>query len=313
MFLIKFLHKLKMTKLVEGLEIGRNKIEKPFRMIVAGGSGSGKSCFVKKLIETDHFDSTFTEICYIYPDYLDDCPTEFDVDQNVQYVAGLPDKTFFSLLCPNSLIILDDLMIEASKCEDIAKLFTVIARKKNISIILIVQNIYQQGKQFRNIRLNATAIVLFKFYGGYDSNYRLLRDLGMTSLISRKIFDDVYIDRYQYIYIDLHPNRQFVFSSLRTNLFDYYYTIFYKMEYVAIPKSDFLKYFKIIEAKKGKIKAIKNESTLKKLKRRRKSNKKVPEKTSKAEHKSAIENNSSQERSTVSDTSDNSSTTSGTE
>ena len=35
------------------------------------------------------------------------------------------------------------------------------------------------------------------------------------------------------------------------------------MEYVAITKSDFLKYFKIIESKSGKIKAIKNEIEIK--------------------------------------------------
>ena len=132
-----------------------------------------------------------------------------------------------------------------------------------------MQNIYQQGSQFRNIRLNATGIVLFKFYGGVDSNRRLLRDLGMKTLIDPMIFEEIYSDRYQYIYIDLHPNRQYVYSSLRGNIFDIYYKIFYKMEYIAIPKADFLKYFKIIEAKKGKIKAVKNGLAIKKIKRKR--------------------------------------------
>jgi hypothetical protein len=258
-----------MPRVIEGLVVGDKKIEKPFRLIAAGGSGSGKSCFVQKLIEENHFSSPFDEICYIYPDYLDECPMDFNVEQNVQTIAGLPDKSFFASLPKNSLIILDDLMIESSKCEDIAKLFTVIARKKNISLILIVQNIYQQGSQFRNIRLNATGIVLFKFYGGVDSNRRLLRDLGMKSLINPMIFEEIYSDRYQYIYIDLHPNRQYVYSSLRGNIFDKYYKIFYKMEYIAIPKADFLKYFKIIEAKKGKIKAVKNGLAIKKIKRKR--------------------------------------------
>ena len=39
------------------------------------------------------------------------------------------------------------------------------------------------------------------------------------------------------------------------------------MEYIAIPKEDFIKYFKIIEAKKGKVKAIKNELAVKKSKK----------------------------------------------
>ena len=97
-----------MTKIIEGLIVGDKKIEKPFRLMVAGGSGSGKSCLVKKLIEKDHFSSSFDDISYIYPDYLDDCPSEFTVPQNVQYISGLPDKSYFSSLLPNSLVILDD-------------------------------------------------------------------------------------------------------------------------------------------------------------------------------------------------------------
>ena len=47
------------------------------------------------------------------------------------------------------------------------------------------------------------------------------------------------------------------------------------MEYVGIPKADFMKYFKMIEAKKGKIKAVKNETTIKKLKREKKEEKSI--------------------------------------
>jgi hypothetical protein len=279
-----------MTKLIEGLLVNSAKLEKPFRLMVAGGSGSGKSYFVKTLIENHHFDSSFEEVSYVYPDYLDECPTEFNIPQNVQYIPGLPDLSYFTTLPNNSLVVLDDLMIESSKCENIAKLFTVVARKKNISIILIVQNIYQQGKQFRNIRLSASGIVLFKFYGGVDANYRLLRDIGMTSLLPKRLFEKIYGDRYQYIYLDLHPNRQNEFCSIRGNIFDNFYCIYYKMEYVAIPKADFLKYFKIIQAKKGKIKAVKNESSIKKKIKR----KKVEKPSSEEEIESDIRTSSSE-------------------
>lgn len=153
-------------------------------------------------------------------------------------------------------------MVEASKCEDITKLFTVIARKNNISIILIVQNIYQQGSQFRNIRLNATGIVLFKFYGGQNANHRLLRNLGMSSLVPKMLFDNIYADRYKYIYLDLHPNRQYEYSSARGNIFDKNYNIYHKMEYIA----------------------VKNESSLKKLKRKRTNRKSTPERSPSPEY-----------------------------
>ena len=262
-----------MPKIVEGLEVESPKLQKPFRLIVAGGSGSGKSWFVKKLVEENHFQSSFDEITYVYPDYLDECPTDYNTEQSVQCIQGLPDRNTLGSMKPNSLIILDDLMLEASKCDDIARLFTVIARKRNISVILIVQNIYQQGKQFRNIRLSATGIALFKFYAGVDSNYRILRDVGLSSFLPRRLMEEVYSKRYNYIYLDLHPNRHNDFSSIRGNIFNEFSRIYYKMEYVAISKADFAKYFKIIEAKKGKVKAIKNGVEIKKKSKRRRKEK----------------------------------------
>ena len=248
-----------MTKLVEGLVVDSPELQKPFRLIVAGGSGSGKSCFVQKLVETNHFNSSFKRIRYIYPDYLDECPMEFDTDLPVTSTSGLPSCSSLSSIESNSLVILDDLMLEVAKCDDIARLFTVIARKKNISVVLIVQNIFQQGKAFRNIRLSATHIVLFKFYAGVSSNYRLLREVGLSSFIPKKLMEEIYSTKFNYIYLDLHPNRHNDFSSVRSNIFDKYSSVYYEMEYVAIPKADFMKYFKIIEANKGQVKAIKNE------------------------------------------------------
>ena len=250
-----------MPRIIQGLDVGQNVLTTPFRLIVAGGSGSGKTEFVKKLVNKSFYSEPIENIIYCYPDYLTEVPTEFDIP--VQYYAGLPDTSFMASLPDNSLLILDDMMIECSKCEDIGKLFSVVARKRRISVILITQNIYQQGRQFRNIRLNATAVVLFKFRAANGSNVRLIRDFGLSKQISRSLLDDALADKYSYIMIDIHPDRQFEFGCIRSNIFDKYNKIFYKMEYVAIPKADFIKYFKIIEAKKGKVKAIKNEIEVK--------------------------------------------------
>ena len=263
-----------MTRIVEGLNVASSKLQKPFRLIVGGPSGSGKSFFVKNLVENNHFESDFNTIHYIYPEYLDECPiSDFETETPLECTAGLPSCKDLSLIENNSLIILDDLMLEVSNCDNIARLFTVIARKKNISVILIVQNVYQQGKNFRNIRLSATGLVLFKFYAGIDTNKRILRDVGMSSLIPNSIMEEVFSYKFNYIFVDLHPNRHSDFSALRSNIFENYFNLYYKMEYVAIPKADFVKFFKIIEAKKGKVKAIKNAVKIRseKCKRKRKS------------------------------------------
>ena len=249
-----------MPPLVVGYSVS-NKLASPFRLIVAGGSGSGKTELVKRMIKED-LSKRFKDIHYCYPNYLTDIPADFSVP--VQYNAGLLSKSELKDILDGSLIIIDDLMMESAANEDVAKLFTVVARKRNISVILLVQNIYQQGKYFRNIRLNATGIIMFKFRAGRDVNKRLLRDLGLQDMISVDQLDRALSKKYSYILFDLHPDRHCDFGCVRSNIFDTNFRVFYNMEYVAITKADFLKYFKIIESKSGKIKAIKNEIEIKK-------------------------------------------------
>ena len=264
-----------MPRIIEALDIGQNVLETPFRIIVSGSSGVGKTELVKEIVNKEFYKESMENVIYCYPDYLSEIPTEFDIP--VQYHQGIPDVAFMSSLAKKSLLILDDMMCEVSKCENISKLFSVIARKRQISIILIVQNIFQRGPHFRNIRLNSTGIILFKTRST-TSNRALLRELDLNNLISKKSLDDALSEKHEYIFIDIHPNHQNDFGSIRGNIFSNYLRIYYKMEYIAIPKADFIKYFKIIEAKKGKIKAVKNEITIKKkLKRKRKEKSSSPD------------------------------------
>ena len=169
-------------RVVFGRDVVDTKLEKPFRLIIGGGSGCGKTSLLKKIVENSHFLTPFNKIVYCYPDYLEEIPVEFD--QIVEYNAGISDAKYFSSLPKNTLLLFDDMMSECGKSDDIMKLFSVIARKKNISIIFLVQNIYDNSKQFRNIRMNATGFILFKFFAANDVNNRILRDLGVNTLIN---------------------------------------------------------------------------------------------------------------------------------
>ena len=255
-----------MTRVIEGHIVRDIRLQKPFRIIVAGGSGCGKTEFVKKLINKNFFETKFKNIVYIYPDYLPEIPADFN--KRVQYHAGLPKQDYFAGLARNTLVVLDDMMTETAKSEEIVKLFSVTARKRDISLILMTQNLYHSGKHFRNIRLNASGFVLFKFFAAVDVNMRCLRDLGLSKVIKKSMLDKIYEERYKYIYIDIHPNRHSEFAIARGNIFSNIISVFNKMEYIAISKSDFVKYFKIIEAKNNQIKAIKNEITVKRDKRK---------------------------------------------
>ena len=254
-----------------GREIYDCKMEKPFRLIVGGGSGTGKTTLLRQLVNKSHFSTPFDKIVYCYPDYLDEIPVEFD--QIVEYKPGLCDLAYFTALPKNSLIIYDDMMNECGNSDDIMKLFSVIARKRNLSIIFIVQNIYDNSKQFRNIRLNATGFIVFKFFAATDVTKRLFRDLGIQSLMPKRLLDEIYNKRYAYIFIDVHPERHSEFITIRGNIFDQCFSIYHKMEYIAIPKADFVKYFKIAEIKEGTVRALKNEIEIRETKPNRKQSK----------------------------------------
>ena len=247
-------------RLVNGHEICDFKLKKPFRLIIGGGSGCGKTKITKQIVDNNFFQSKFDKIIYNYPEYLNEVDVEFN--QYVEYRPGLLNQESISLLQSNTLLIIDDLSIEVSDNKNIANLFAVEARKRNISIILITQNIYQSGKMFRNIRINATGFILFKFYSANDINKRLIRDLGLTEFISNKLLSKIYCDRYKYIFIDLHPNSHSNFNTLCGNIFSEYPEIYNKMKYIAIKEADFYKYFKVLNSKNGELQAIRNENKI---------------------------------------------------
>ena len=255
-----------MTRVIEARNIGCYYLQKPFRLIVAGGSGSGKTRFVQKLINSEHFSSPFGSVTYYLPSYVCDNDDTIEFDRPVQFKTGIPSTADLSQVQPNSLLIFDDMMHECSKSDKMERLFSVIARKRNISIILTVQNIYHPG--LRHIRINSTGLVLFKFFAAMDVNKRIIKSFGLKNLITTEQLDTVYEERYGYIYVNIHPDRHYDFGTLRANIFDYSISVYYQMEYIAIPKADFIKYFKIIESKNGKIKAVKNAIEVKPKRRR---------------------------------------------
>jgi hypothetical protein len=83
----------------------------------------------------------------------------------IEFNQGIPDdidNADYLDVSQRNLIVLDDLMAQSGKDKRIADLFTKGSHHRNLSIIYIVQNIFHQGKEMRNISLNAHYIVLFK-------------------------------------------------------------------------------------------------------------------------------------------------------
>ena len=74
--------------------------------------------------------------------------------------ANIKDEQFLNPAIRN-LIVIDDLMSEASNDKRICGLFTKGSHHRYLSVICLVQNLYYQGKESRTMSLNSQYLVLF--------------------------------------------------------------------------------------------------------------------------------------------------------
>ena len=83
----------------------------------------------------------------------------------IKFIKGIPEslenESYLDVNICN-LIVINDQMIEARIDNRIVNLFTKGSHHRNLSVIYVVQNLFQQGKGNRSISLNSHSLVLFK-------------------------------------------------------------------------------------------------------------------------------------------------------
>ena len=138
----------------------------PFSMLVSGASGSGKTYFVKTVIENLDclISKPINNIVYIYSCWQPVYDSLLEIRQ-INFIEGLPSSLADDTILPpqkNNLLIIDDLMSQASESDEVQKVFTQYCHHRNLSCIYLVQNFFCQGKASRTISLNANYLVLYK-------------------------------------------------------------------------------------------------------------------------------------------------------
>jgi hypothetical protein len=130
----------------------------PFTCIVAGCTQSGKTVWVKSLLENAQttISPAAQRIIRCYGQWQ---PSYFDMMRampGTEFNQGIPediDNADYLDVSQRNLIVLDDLMAQSSKDKRIAELFTKGSHHRNLSIIYIVQNIFYQGKEISALML----------------------------------------------------------------------------------------------------------------------------------------------------------------
>ena len=150
------------------------------------------------------FESPFNKIYYFYDVWQNGFNT---LNNEVEIIQGLPDEKFLGELDPtmHKLLVLDDQQLNALNSSIIAEIFTKYSHHKNLSVILILQNLFHQDKYSRDISLNTHYFILFKNPRDINQIQLLGRQLGIS-----KHLVDAYTkatkNPYSYLLIDLSPH-----------------------------------------------------------------------------------------------------------
>ena len=174
------------------------KLQHPFTLIVAGPSSCGKSTFVIRLLECrDRLcDIVFENIVWCHSE--NNAPHQL---KNVTFIKGVPE--FENPENVPTLIVLDDLMDSAYSTK-VSQLFTKGSHHRNISIILVSQNLFHQGHSSRDISLNSKYIVVFKNPRDKTQIVHLARQVYPENISSfHKTYLEVCKDPHSYIFLDL--------------------------------------------------------------------------------------------------------------
>lgn len=203
------------------------RLQSPFRLQVVGGSMSGKSSFAAEIIL--HKNEIITEVPSVIlycAQYSSSIPPS--IKHLVQFHQGIPDQNFIENYCKNNksiLVLLDDLQTTAMENELTTNLF-LFGRHKNISVILLLHNLFCKQRNARDLSLNSSYICLL--HTARDPSQiltlsRQVRPLEPNAIAT--IYFKYITEPYSYLLIDFNVNTPY-YLRLRTNIFSQHTTIF---------------------------------------------------------------------------------------
>ena len=194
-------------------------IDIPFRLLIIGSSGSGKTLTLYNLLRI--FSGTFQNI-YIISKSIDEPIYKFienkykKINENpkiknklnvnvLEGIESLPDLSTFNK-DEQSLVVLDDLVLEKNQTKIIE--YFIRCRKLSVSIIYISQSYYAVPKMIRN---NISYLIIKQVSS--SKNLKMIANeysLGLDSKQLKKIYDYCTKEKSSFMLIDIdHENMKF--------------------------------------------------------------------------------------------------------
>ena len=127
-------------------------------MAVVGPSGSGKTELILRMLAGNTFYPKFEKILFLYREIQ---PLYTEIAQKITIIFKKYINLDFVKNIDNCLLIFDDSRKEVFNYKEFVNLATAV-RHRNINVIYVKHNLYQQSKWSRTTDLNTKHIILFK-------------------------------------------------------------------------------------------------------------------------------------------------------
>ncbi len=185
------------------------KFRHPSTIMISGPTGSGKTKFVERLLVERRFTIDHNRIFWIYSEWQPAYDALQHLRPDIVFKKGLGDENEFYNGLSNmnhNLVILDDQMSSIGNSKTLSRLFTEGSHHRNLSIIYIVQNLFDKGRSHRTVSLNAQYFVLFKNPRDKSQIDTIARQMypGKVKFL-RDAFQDATKEPFTYLLIDMHP------------------------------------------------------------------------------------------------------------
>ena len=206
------------------------RIQHPFLMVVCGSTQSGKTCFVLNLLNNaDRLIHPPPENVVWF--YGEETTTTRHLESlnndKIIPVKGIP-SSFEAYISKdhNNLFIFDDLMEEVGHDKNMTRLFTRQSHHRNISVILITQDLFYKGPERLTILRNAQYLVLFANPLDMSGTYAVAsRIMPKKVPLFLNIFDVSTAPRHGYLFIDGKQNTPKE-ARFRTDIFKPYQKVY---------------------------------------------------------------------------------------
>jgi hypothetical protein len=141
----------------------------PTTILICGSTQSGKTHFTKQLLQNADgmFSVPVDKIIYAYSEYQTMFEEMRTSIPRLVFHEGLPSKEDIERYTEgvnHTIVVLDDLMLQVAQSQDCVHLFTVTSHHRNVSTVMLSQNLYPPGKYARTISLNCLNVILFRNY-----------------------------------------------------------------------------------------------------------------------------------------------------